>query len=185
MKQSKNINVLFFLTIIYSIHANFGYAYTSIYLLEELYAPPSIFGIVLGFTTLSGTIASHYTGKYGEKNGYKKILLVCFTGSLLICIGFFISTDFLLPSLLYTLPIYVGLLVAGPALVTEHITESRRGFFMGIFAASQNLGFAIGAISGGLFGGIFDTFRFNYGISAIIALILILYTIIFFINDSN
>jgi MFS family permease len=85
----------------------------------------------------------------------------------------------------YTLPVYVGLIVAGPALVADHVSESKRGTFMGIYGASQNFGLAAGSILGGMFAGLQRTFKFNFGISAIFSLVLIIITFFFIKNGKK
>jgi MFS family permease len=83
------------------------------------------------------------------------------------------------------LPVYVGLFIAGPALVANHVPESKRGTVMGMLGASQNFGFALGTILGGIFAGMQETFSFNFGISAFVTLILIVFILFFIKNGKN
>ena len=82
-------------------------------------------------------------------------------------------------------PVYIGLFIAGPALVTDHISESKRGTVMGILGASHNFGFAVGTILGGIFAGTQGTFKFNFGVSALITLILILFIVLFLKDEKK
>ncbi|UCG89627.1 MAG: MFS transporter [Candidatus Heimdallarchaeota archaeon] len=177
--------VIFIIAILHSFQSGFSGMFISVYFLNELHAPALLIGVVFGTATLTGTVAAHYAGKIGESRGFKEILIVCYIGYLFVWGSFILSTDnFILPAISYTLPIYVGLLVAGPALVADHIPESRRGTFMGIFGASQNLGFALGSILGGMFAGMQESFRFNFGVSAVFSLILI-FIAIFFVKNGK
>ncbi len=76
------------------------------------------------------------------------------------------------------------MLVTGPAVITKHVPEHKRGTFMGLLSACQNLGFGFGSIFGGLFADIQQTVYYNFGISAIMAFILILLLLIAF-NDQK
>jgi MFS family permease len=144
-----------------------------------------LIGVVFGIATLTGTAASHIAGKIGEKSGYKEVLLLCYIGYFGVWGSFIISTSsYILPALFYMLPVYVGLFIAGPDLVAGHVPESKRGTVMGMLGASQNFGFALGTILGGIFAGAQGTFRFNFGISALVTLILIVF-IFFFVKNGK
>ena len=56
---------------------------------------------------------------------------------------------------------------------------------MGIFSSSQNLGFGLGTIFGGVYAGIQNTIRFNFGISAIITVFLIVVLLIAFRENNS
>ncbi|MHA2094033.1 MAG: MFS transporter, partial [Candidatus Hodarchaeales archaeon] len=179
--NSRILVVLFVISIIQALQGSFAGMFFSVYFISELGAPASLLGLVFGIATLTGTFASHYAGKIGEKRGYKPILFVCFIGYLFIWVTIYLSVDnFLFPALAYMLPIYIGLMVTGPVLITKHVPEKKRGTFMGIFSGSQNLGFGVGTILGGLYAGIQQTIRYNFGISAVITGILILILLIAF-----
>jgi DHA1 family multidrug resistance protein-like MFS transporter len=184
--SSKILIVLFVIAIIQNFQGTFAGMFVTIYFLDELNTPPVLIGLVFGIATLAGAVASHYFGKIGEKRGYKELLVICYIGYLLVWISFIISvTDYLLPAVAYTLPIYVALFIAGPALVAKHIPEEKRGTFMGVFGASQNIGFAAGTILGGYFASQQGTIRFNFEISAIISVILIIFTLLFFKEERS
>ncbi len=177
---SKIVIVLFIIASIQTFQGSFSGMFVSVYLISELGLPSSLLGLIFGIATLSGTFAAHYAGKIGEKRGYKGILLICFVGYLLVWITFhFAVNDTLFPALAYTLPIFVGLMVAGPVIITKYIPEHYRGTFMGMFAASQYLGLGMGAILGGVNAGIQQSVHANFGISASITVILILVTVFF------
>lgn len=184
--NSKILIVLFIIAILHSFQAGFSGIFITIYFIYELHTPAFLIGVVFGIATLSGTAASHFAGKIGEKRGFKEILILCYIGYFLVWGSFIISTEnYILPALFYSLPIYIGLFIAGPALVADHISEDRRGTFMGILAASQNLGFGIGSILGGIFAGSQGSFRSNFGISAIFCLIIIAIIILFIKNEKK
>jgi PPP family 3-phenylpropionic acid transporter len=179
--NSKILIVLFIISIIQSLQGSFAGMFFSVYFISELGAPASLLGLVFGIATLSGTFASHYAGKFGDRFGYKPILVICYIGYLLIWLVIYFSiNDYILPAVAYTIPIYIGLLVTGPVIITNQVPERRRGTFMGIFSSSQNLGFGMGTILGGVFAEINQTIRFNFGISAIITFFLILFLLIAF-----
>ncbi|MHA2298980.1 MAG: MFS transporter [Candidatus Hodarchaeales archaeon] len=183
--SSRVLLVLFIICLIHGFQGTFGGMFVSIYFLDELNTPAPLIGLVFGAATLAGTVVSHYVGKIGEKRGFKEILIVSYAAYFFVWISFFIFTsDYLIPALFYTIPIYVGIMVAGPAIVADRVSESKRGTFMGILGAFQNLGFAGGTIMGGLFGGIQGTLRWNFGLSAVMAVILIV-IIAIFLNDGN
>lgn len=184
--NSKLVLVIFIIAIIQTFQGSFSGMFVSVYLISELEAPSFVLGLSYGIATLSGTFAAHYTGKLGSKYGYKTIFLICYSGYLLVWTVFFYSTDnYLLPALSYTLPIFVGLMVAGPAIVSKYIQENQRGTAMGIFSACQYLGLGIGTILGGYYAGIHATIHSNFEISAYGAIILILFTIFFFRNGKK
>ncbi|MHA2246535.1 MAG: MFS transporter, partial [Candidatus Hodarchaeales archaeon] len=184
--STKILIVIFIIAILHGFQAGFSGMFISIYFLDELRAPALLIGVVFGTATLAGTIAAHYAGKIGKSRGFKEILIVCYFGYLFAWGSFFLSTDnYVLPAISYIFPIYVGLLVAGPALVSDHIPESRRGTFMGIFGTCQNLGFAVGSIFGGMFAGLQQSFRLNFGVSAVFSLLIIVSTILFVKNEKK
>ena len=76
-------------------------------------------------------------------------------------------------------------MVAGPVIITKYIPEHFRGTFMGMFAASQYLGMGIGAILGGVNAGIQQSVHANFGISALITVLLILITLFFLKNEKQ
>ena len=184
--DSKILIVIFIIAILHSFQSGFSGIFVTIYFIDELQAPALLIGVVFGIATLSGTAASHYSGKIGEGRGYKEILLLCYLGYFCVWGGFIISTNnYFLPAFLYMLPVYIGLFIAGPALVTDYVPESKRGTVMGILGASQNFGFAVGTILGGVFAGTQGTFKFNFGVSALITFILILFIVTFFKEEKK
>ncbi|MFX0122596.1 MAG: MFS transporter [Candidatus Hodarchaeota archaeon] len=184
--DSRILLVLFVIAILHSFQSGFSGMFITVYFIHELNAPALLIGIVFGIATLTGTAASHFSGKIGEKRGFKEILVICYIGYFFVWVSFIISpNDYFLPAILYMLPVYVGLFIAGPALVADRISESKRGTFMGILGASQNFGFATGTILGGVFAGFQGTFRFNFGISAFFSLILIIIIFLFVQNEKN
>jgi len=184
--NSRILIVLFVISLIQSFQGSFGGMFFSVYFISELGAPASLLGLVFGIATLSGTFASHYAGKIGETRGYKPILLLCYVGYLLIWVTIFSSlNNYIVPAFAYMLPIYIGLMVTGPVLITKHVPETKRGTFMGIFSSSQNLGFGLGTIFGGVYAGIQNTIRFNFGISAIITVFLIVVLLIAFRENNS
>ncbi|MFX0181746.1 MAG: MFS transporter [Candidatus Hodarchaeota archaeon] len=183
--DSKILIVLFVVAILHNFQGSFAGMFVSVYFLDELHAPAVLIGLVFGMATLSGTVAAYFIGKIGEKRGFKEILIICYIGYLLVWISFVLSpNNYLLPAIFYTLPIYAGFIVAGPALVADHVSESKRGTFMGIFGASQNFGLAAGSILGGMFAGLQGTFKVNFGISIIFSLVLII-IVFFFIKNGR
>ncbi|MFX0152662.1 MAG: MFS transporter [Candidatus Hodarchaeota archaeon] len=181
--KSKVLIVIFVIAILSNFQGAISGTFITVYFLDELGAPAVLIGIIFGIITLSGTVASHFAGKIGEKRGFKEIMFICYLATLLVWGSFIISPDnYMLPAISYTLPTYVGLIVAGPALVADNITESRRGAFMGIFGACQYFGLAVGSIVGGIYAGIQGTFRYNFVISAFFALILIVIIALFVKN---
>jgi len=179
--NSRVLVVLLVIAMIQALQASFAGSFFSVYFISELGAPASLLGLVFGITTLSGTIIASYAGKIGEKHGYKVILFSSYVGYLLVwIIVFFSVNNYLLPALVYTLPIYIGMLVTGPAVITKHVPEHKRGAFMGMLSACQNFGFGFGTIFGGVFADIQQTLYYNFGISAIMAFILILLLLLAF-----
>ncbi|MHA2167991.1 MAG: MFS transporter, partial [Candidatus Hodarchaeales archaeon] len=179
--KSRVLVVLYVIAMIQALQASFAGSFFSVYFISELGAPASLLGLVFGITTLSGTVVSNYVGIFGEKRGYKTILFISYVGYLLVwIIVVFSVNNYLPPALVYTLPIYVGMLVTGPVVITRHVPESKRGAFMGMLNASQNLGFGMGTILGGVYAEIQQTVYHNFGISAIMAFILILLLLIAF-----
>jgi DHA1 family multidrug resistance protein-like MFS transporter len=184
--DSKILIAFFVIAILHSFQSGFSGIFITVYFIHELQAPALLIGVVFGMATLTGTAASHVSGRIGEKRGYKEILLLCYIGYFFVWESFIISTNnYILPALFYMLPVYVGLFIAGPALVANHVLESKRGTVMGILGASQNFGFALGTILGGIFAGMQETFKFNFGISALVTLILIVFILIFIKNGKN
>ncbi len=184
--NSKLVIIILIIALIQTFQGSFSGMFVSVYLISELEAPSYIIGLSYGIATLSGTFAAQYAGKYGTKFGYKGILLSCFIGYFLIWIVFFNSIDnYLLPTLSYTIPIFVGLMVAGPAIISYYIKENQRGTVMGMFSACQYLGLGIGSIWGGYYAGLHSSTHSNFEISAYGAIILILFTFIFFKNEKN
>ncbi len=184
--DSKILIVLFIIAILHGFQSGFSGMFITVYFIHELNAPALLIGVVFGMATLTGTAASHFSGKIGEKRGFKEVLVLCYLGYFCVWGSFIISTsNYFLPALFYMLPVYVGFFIAGPALVADHISESKRGTFMGILGASQNLGFAVGTILGGLFAGLQGSFRFNFGISAFFSLILIIIIVLFVKNGKD
>ncbi len=184
--NSRVLQILFIISLIQSLQGSFGGMLFSVYFISELGAKASLLGLVFGIATLLGTGTSYIAGIIGEKRGYKPILLSCFIGYFLIWVTIFFSVDdYNLPALAYTLPIYIGLMVTGPVLISDNVPEKKRGTFMGIFSSSQNLGFGIGTILGGAFSSINQTIRYNFGISAIISVFLIIFVLVAFKEDKN
>jgi MFS family permease len=184
--NSNLVLVIFTIAFLQTLQGSFSGMFVSVYLISELKAPSVIIGVSYGIATLSGAFAAHYVGRFGSKFGYKTILLICYAGYFIVWIAFVISTtNFLLPALAYTLPIFVGLMVAGPAIVSQYIQEDQRGTVMGIFAACQYLGLGIGSILGGYYAGIQSTIHSNFAVSAFANLILLLFVLLFFKNDKK
>jgi predicted MFS family arabinose efflux permease len=178
--------VLFIIGIIQTFQGSFSGMFFSVYFISELGAPASLLGLVYGIATLSGTFVSHYAGKYGEKRGYKPVLFICFLGYLLVWLTIYLSgNNYILPALAYTLPIYIGLMVTGPVIITRHVPERKRGTFMGILSGTQNFGWGLGAFLGGVYAGTQLTLRNNFGISAIISVLLILVLIFGFKEEKE
>ncbi|UCE12552.1 MAG: MFS transporter [Candidatus Heimdallarchaeota archaeon] len=181
LRYSPVIIILFIIAVLQNFMGSFSGQFITIYFLEELKSPSLLVGVVFGGATLAGTFASHYTGKIGKTHGFKNILILCYLAYFVVWVGFFFVTDnYIIPALLYMLPIYVGLFVAGPTIVSERVGESRRGTWMGYFSACQSFGFATGTILGGYSGGLNSTFRMNFGISAVFTVILLIIVIFFF-----
>jgi MFS family permease len=179
--NSRILLILFTISIIQALQGSFGGMFFSVYFISELGAPASLLGLVFGIATLLGTGASHLAGIIGEKRGYKPILLICFVGYFVIWITMYFSIDnYLFPALAYTLPIYIGLMVTGPVLITNSVPEKKRGTFMGIFSSSQNLGFGIGTILGGVYASLNQTIRYNFGVAAVVSIILIFILLVAF-----
>ena len=179
--NSKILIVLFLISIFQSFQSSFSGMFFSVYFISELGAPASLLGLVFGIATLLGTFASHYAGKFGDRFGYKPILFICYVGTLLVWLVIYFSVnDHVLPALVYTIPIYIGLLVTAPAIITKHVPERKRGTFMGISSSSQNFGYGLGTILGGVFAGMNQTIRYNFGVSAIMTLFLILALLLVF-----
>jgi MFS family permease len=179
--KSRILVILFLIAIFQAFQAAFAGSFFSVYFISELGAPASLLGSVFGIATLSGTFASHYAGKIGGKHGYKSILFISYIGYLLIWVTVYLSVNsYLLPAIAYLFPIYIGMLVTGPVVITRHVPESKRGTFMGMLNASQNLGYGMGTILGGIYAEIQQTLYYNFGISAIMAFILILLLLIAF-----
>ncbi|UCG03989.1 MAG: MFS transporter [Candidatus Heimdallarchaeota archaeon] len=184
--DSKILIVLFVIAILHSFQSSFSGMFITVYFIHELNAPALLIGVVFGIATLTGTAASHFSGKIGEKRGFKEILVMCYIGYFFVWGSFIISTsNYILPAIFYMLPVYIGLFIAGPALVTDHIPESKRGTCLGILGASHNFGFAAGTILGGVFAGFQGSFRFNFGVSAFFTLILIIIILLFVKNGKR
>ncbi|MHA1167859.1 MAG: MFS transporter [Candidatus Hodarchaeales archaeon] len=176
--------VLFMIAIISSFQAAFSGQFITVYLLEELEAESSIVGFIFGGATLMGFFTSHYVGVYGKKTGkFKPILVLCFASYAFVWISYVITVDILILSIIYTLPVYVGLFVAAPTIITLKVSEDRRGTYLGIFTAFQYAGFAIGSVSGGLIAGINGTIRNNFAVSAVVCFLLVVVILIFFKED--
>ncbi|MFX0172901.1 MAG: MFS transporter [Candidatus Hodarchaeota archaeon] len=175
--KSKFLIVIFVIAILQNFQGAISGLFITVYFLDELGVPAVLIEIIYGITTLSGTVASHYAGKIGEQRGFREIMIICYFATFLVWGSFIISPDnHILPAISYTLPTYVGLIIAGPALVAGNVTESRRGTFMGIFGVCQYFGLTVGSIVGGIYAGIQGTFRYNFVISAFLTLILIIIT---------
>ena len=184
--KSKILIALFVIAMIQSLQGSFAGSLFSVYFISELGAPASLLGLTFGIATLSGTIASHYSGKFGEKYGYKPILFVCYVGYLLVWLVMYFSiNDYILPAIVFALPIYMGMMVTGPAIITRNVPEARRGTFMGIFMASQNFGYGVGTILGGVYAGMQQTVRHNFGISAILSAMLIVFLLVAFNEEKK
>ncbi|MFX0086934.1 MAG: MFS transporter, partial [Candidatus Hodarchaeota archaeon] len=184
--NSKLVIIILIIALIQTFQGSFSGMFVSVYLISELEAPSYIIGLSYGIATLSGTFAAQYAGKYGTKFGYKGILLSCYVGYFLVWIVFFNSIDnYQLPAISYTIPIFVGLMVAGPAIISHYIKENQRGTVMGMFSAVQYLGLGIGSILGGYHASTTMSIHSNFEISAYGAIILILFTFIFFKNEKN
>jgi len=78
--DSKILIVIFIIAILHSLQSSFSGMFVTVYFINELQAPALLIGVVFGIATLTGTAASHYSGKIGEKRGYKEILLLCYLG---------------------------------------------------------------------------------------------------------
>lgn len=185
IRYSPILIALFIITVIQNFMGSFSGMFVTIYFLDELDSPSILIGLVFGGATLAGTIASHYSGKVGKKKGFKNILIVCYLAYFLVWIGFYFVTDnYIIPALLYMLPVYVGLIVAGPTIVSERVGESKRGTFMGYFSACQSIGLACGTILGGFVGGLNKTFQMNFGISAVFVIFLLIIVVFFFKEET-
>ncbi|MCK4848180.1 MAG: MFS transporter, partial [Candidatus Heimdallarchaeota archaeon] len=98
--KSKILLILFVIAMIQSLQGSFAGSFFSVYFISELGAPAALLGLVFGIATLTGTFASHYVGKFGEKRGYKPILFICYVGYFLIWITIYFSVNnYLLPAL--------------------------------------------------------------------------------------
>jgi len=126
--------------------------------LHHLGYSPFIIGLWIGISAAPFMIFQIPLGKLGDKLGKAK----------LICLGFAISTIFIiplgflqsLPSLLVTIFIIsLGTTLVEPlieARVTDIVPSERYGAYSGIFEFAKTLGFMLGPVSSSLFVYLFD-----------------------------
>lgn len=122
----------------------------SVYMVDFLKGPRYLIGLSTAFSTLLGLITFIYLGPLIDKYGERRILLVTAWGYLIYAFGVILFPNPYIIALLYMLPIYPGLYVAGGSMMANLTLKSNRGGGMGIFEGITCLATAVGGLISGL-----------------------------------
>ena len=165
-----NVVSCYLVLLIFYFGNSLSSSFVSIYLIDELHFPASVWGVINGIATILGMMISYLFGKY-LSGKFKLIMGYSILMYVVVYIAFVISKDGLILAIFYSLPAYAGIIVAVPTLIASHVEEDVRGTAMGIASAIQSFSIGMGAMVGGMLGNVYKTFHENFLVSVIINLI--------------
>ena len=108
----------------------------------------TVYGIATGLSTFFGLFLTLILGRLSDnpRMTQKVIIMYTFVAQTLSFTGLLILQDPILLAINWTWPLYPGLFVGGPAVITDLTQKNNRGRGMVIFNAFINLGRGIGPL---------------------------------------
>ncbi|MHA1944457.1 MAG: MFS transporter [Candidatus Hodarchaeales archaeon] len=158
----------------------------AIFIENELEQSVNWLAIINSTATIIGIGVTFLVGKLIVRKFPKKHLInigLC-VYLLLPLLTFLFSNEPLLVFSLYSIPTYAIFFVVAPVIISENTLEEHRGFSMGLYSAFMFCGQAIGTLIGAYIASITGIIRYNFAISAVLALIAI-FIGFFFYKDYN
>jgi len=117
-----------------------------VYFVEGIGGSEVLYGISSAGASILGGIIAYIFGKLADKPefGRAKIIMFSHIGYLLFITALIFTQDPIIVAILWMLPLFAGIIVGAPALISDHTPEINRSKGMALFDAFQNLGIATG-----------------------------------------
>lgn len=114
-------------------------------------------GIIMSLTALGSALSAQYLGRFADKIGYEKILMVAlFCAALLFIPQAFVSSPLQLAVLRFLLGLALGgLIPCITAILRQNIADNHLGAVLGLSVSCQYVGQVLGPLMGGYIGGYF------------------------------
>jgi len=157
----------------------------AIFIENELGQNVNWVAIVNSTATIIGIAATFFIGKLIARKFPKKhiINLGILINFLLPFLTFIFSNEPLIVFILYSIPAYATFFVVIPVIISENTHVENRGFSMGLYSAFMFSGQAIGVLIGAFIASITGVIRYNFALSAVLAMIT-MFIAIFFYKDT-
>ncbi len=126
-------------------------AFIAIMIVDELGGSTAYVGYANAATSLMGVLITGQVGKFVDRGGPYKALILAYTSYVAFAFFFGIVKDPVAAALLWALPIYPLSATATAALAARISGEDERGRAMSLIYGAQNAGGWIGPLIGGLF----------------------------------
>ncbi|MDD2715847.1 MAG: MFS transporter [Candidatus Wallbacteria bacterium] len=126
------------------------FAYFSVYFKRVCGGTESMLGISLLLATIFGALVYPFYGWLGDRLGPKFLLNLSATGYFLGFAPMIFIRDPLLVIIIYSLPFYPALRIAGNLFVSNHTEESERGTGIGLIESLHALGMVIAPLLSGI-----------------------------------
>ncbi len=126
-------------------------AFIAIMIVDELGGSTAYVGYANAATSLMGALITGQVGKFVDRGGPFKALILAYTSYVAFAFFFGIVRDPIVAALLWALPIYPLSATATAALAAHISGEDERGRAMSLIYGAQNAGGWIGPLIGGLF----------------------------------
>jgi MFS family permease len=145
----------------------------SVYMTEHIKGSTGVVGWVMALSALFGMIAFRPTGRFVDKFGSVRVLLVAIVAYVATYGLVSLTVSPLAVSALLCVPVYPPFNVSSAALVSELSGESRRAGGLGILSGVQAVSLAAGSLLGGAVGDSFGLHalpRWTLGVEAAVLL---------------
>ena len=154
----------------------------AIFIENELGKSVNWVAIVNSTATILGIAATYFIGKLLAKRFPKKHIIIfgLLIYFLLPFLTFIFSMEPSIVFALYSIPAYAVFFVVVPVIITENTIDENRGFSMGMYSSFMFFGQAIGTLSGALIAANTGIIRYNFFLSAVIALVAIFVCLFFY-----
>ncbi|MHA1213298.1 MAG: MFS transporter, partial [Candidatus Heimdallarchaeota archaeon] len=182
----KPILVIFVLVLFTQTSNALYVGFFAIFIENELGLNVNWVAIVNSTATIIGIAATYFIGQLLVKKFPKKHILNLGLIIYLLLPGltFIFSNDFVIVFILYSIPAYATFFVVIPVIIAENTYDENRGFSMGLYSAFMFSGQAIGTLIGAYIASISGVIRYNFALSAAIALIA-MFIGLFFYKETN
>jgi len=179
------ILVVLFLSLIYMLSNSMYTSFFAIFVEYEMNQPVSWVGIVNTLATLLGIGGTYLVGKIAQQSRRKPLIVFALVLYTLLPISIYLFVKIpLMVFLIYSIPVYSIFFVLLPVLISEYTPESKRGQMMGLISSSQNIGIALGTISGAIIASFYGVVQPNFLFATIVGLFGVIVGIILF-NDPS